>query len=85
MFISERTIYSHDAIETIRHELAHVLSGDPDHGHNFHNDLDMLGGVRSPTDDVFKRVRRRLGIPTNIAGNIGQISGIQEILIKPSI
>jgi hypothetical protein len=39
-----------------------------------------LGGVED-RDTTFEKVRRRIGIPSKYAANIGNISGIQNILL----
>ena len=64
-----------------RHEMSHIVSGDPDHGSRFREVLDAFGGEQPPNDDVFAKWRKRLGIPAKIAGNIGNISGIQNMLL----
>ena len=74
IFLSSRCIG--DLIDIFRHELAHLYSNDPDHGDKWSE----LAQQPSPVVDLFKRLRRRLGIPANIAANIGNISGIQNIL-----
>lgn len=63
----------------IKHEFAHIISKDADHGHQFRQVADELG-VSVPHGDEFKNIRKWAGIPTNIAANIGNISGIQNIL-----
>lgn len=67
--------------ENLIHELAHLISHDPNHDKNFRIQLECLGGTQPPDDDIFKKIRKRCGIPTNIAANIGNISGIQNILL----
>lgn len=79
VFVSARWLQNAD--ENIRHELAHIVSADPDHGESFRDQLDVFGGTQPPPDDEFKRLRKRLGIPPRIAANIGNISGIQNMLL----
>jgi hypothetical protein len=54
------------------HEIAHISSGDPDHGEKFRFVAADLG-VEIPTVDLFKEVRKRIGIPSYWAANIGNI------------
>jgi len=68
-----------DLQQNLNHEFCHLLSSDPDHGHRFNEQCELLG-VTAPRNDEFKSIRRRLGIKTSIAANIGNISGIQNIL-----
>ncbi len=64
----------------LNHEFCHLLSGDPDHGASFRDQASVLG-VAVADDDTFAQVRRRIGVPANIAANVGNISGIQNILL----
>jgi hypothetical protein len=66
--------------ENIKHEFAHIISGDPDHGNKFRKQLELYNGSLSENEDLFKIIRKRIGIASNIAANIGNISGIQNIL-----
>jgi hypothetical protein len=68
-----------DVVFSLKHEVCHLLSGDPDHGDKYTSTAENFG-IEIPPNDLFKSVRRRLGIPRNIAANIGNISGIQNIL-----
>lgn len=79
IFVGESFILS-KLENNIKHEFAHILSGDPDHGNEFLNSLEELGGSLDQKEDIFKKVRKRLGISPQIAANIGNISGIQNIL-----
>lgn len=69
-----------DVLDSVAHELAHVMSGDADHGPHFLEQLQRLGGKEPSTEDLFAKIRKRCGIDNNIAANIGNISGIQNIL-----
>lgn len=63
----------------IAHELSHIISGDPDHGRMFNEHLSLFG--HEPVNDqTFQKIRRRCGISNELAANIGNISGIQNIL-----
>lgn len=64
----------------IAHELSHIVSGDPDHNSRFRDQLKLFGFEDDKLDKNFSRMRGRCGIPKNIAANIGNISGIQNIL-----
>lgn len=79
VYVGKSFLQSH-VEENVAHELAHVISGDPDHGDNFSAQLANFGYKPPPTDDLFSKIRKRCGIPSNIAANIGNISGIQNIL-----
>lgn len=68
-----------DLEPTLLHEFCHIISGDPDHGCRFMEESDKMG-IDVPSNDLFRQVRKRLGISANIAANIGNISGIQNIL-----
>lgn len=70
-----------DAVEkNIAHELAHTISGDPDHGSKFIEQLQGFG-YEFDGNNLFASIRKRCGIPSNIAANIGNISGIQNVLL----
>jgi hypothetical protein len=75
LFLSEKA-YEEKQESLIRHELAHLYSNDPDHGKMWSE----LAEQPLPTVDLFKKMRKRLGIPQHIAANIGNISGVQNIL-----
>lgn len=74
-----RSFLKDDIERNIAHELAHTISGDPNHGLNFKEQFDCFG-YSSDDSDLFARLRKRCGIPSQIAANIGNISGIQNIL-----
>lgn len=63
-----------------KHEFAHILSSQPDHTDDFKQCLSELGGSHAEEKDEFRRLRKICGIKPNIAANIGNISGIQNIL-----
>lgn len=79
IFLAESSLPS--LTESLCHELAHIVSADPDHGCDFRDQLDLFGGTQPPSDDLFKRLRRRLGIPTRMAANVGNITGVQNMLL----
>ena len=79
IFVS-RSHVQHNTSINIAHELAHVISGDPDHGNRFKSQLEALGYEHEENEDTFNKIRRRCAIPNKIAANIGNISGIQNIL-----
>lgn len=68
--------------EDFTHELAHLNSGDPDHGDAFRSALKDLSGVQPPEDDLFKRLRPRLGLSRSVrlSANVGNVTGIQNVL-----
>ena len=66
-------------LDIVADEAAHFISG-PDHDANWKRTcLDSYGKIPEHNSS-FDGMRRRLGIPANIAGNIGNITGIQQIL-----
>lgn len=79
IFVSHSFI-ENDTFNNIAHELAHVVSGDPDHGSRFISQLESFGYKHQVQSELFTSIRRRCGIPSKIAANIGNISGIQNIL-----
>lgn len=78
IFLSEPAF--NDFENNVKHELAHVVSGDADHGRGFVEQLTAFGGDLPGRADEFKKLRKRLGIPARIAANIGNVSGIQGLL-----
>lgn len=66
--------------ENVAHELAHIVSGDPDHTVDFKEQFESFGYKYESNTDLFASIRKRCGIPKNIAANIGNISGIQNML-----
>lgn len=79
IFVGQQFVTS-EVENNIKHELSHIMSGDPDHGAKFINQLESFGGEYQEKKDIFKNIRKRIGITNNIAANIGNISGIQNIL-----
>tara|TARA_R110000868_G_scaffold115679_2_gene308772 strand:+ start:4730 stop:5365 length:636 start_codon:yes stop_codon:yes gene_type:complete len=65
--------------ENVAHEFAHIISGDSDHGLNFNRQL-LSFGFESDNSNLFANIRKRCGIPNKIAANIGNISGVQNML-----
>lgn len=80
IFVSQSFIKC-DAENNIKHEFAHILSQDPDHGPNFYDYLKNLGGHHEEERDILKELRKYIGIPPHIAANIGSISGVQNMLL----
>lgn len=76
IYIGARELQSKTLSDLIQHEFGHSLSGDPDHGDGWAE----VSGMDKPVTDLFKSCRKRLGIGPSIAANIGNISGIQNIL-----
>jgi len=66
--------------ENVAHELSHIISCDPDHSFKFIDQLNDFGYQYNNFNDLFKTMRRRCGIKSSIAANIGNVSGIQNIL-----
>lgn len=79
IFVS-RSFVEENVAENIAHELAHINSGDPDHGVRFKEILQGFGYKYNRNKDTFASIRKRCGIQSSIAANIGNISGIQNIL-----
>jgi len=73
-FISKTVEYN------IAHELSHIIAQDPDHSQGFKDQLEAFGYKHVDNQEIFKSIRRRCGIDNKIAANIGNISGIQNIL-----
>jgi hypothetical protein len=80
IFASNKFVDSDNLSYDIAHELAHITSQDPDHGVKFSSCLEQFGHTLDNTTDTFKKYRKALGIPVQIAANIGNVSGIQNIL-----
>lgn len=74
-----RSFLRGDIARNVAHELAHTISNDPDHGTDFQEQFNHFGFDFDGTD-LFAKLRKRCGIPSRIAANIGNISGIQNIL-----
>jgi hypothetical protein len=73
-FINDNVSYN------IAHELSHIISGDSDHNSRFKDQMRFFGYEADESDNLFSRLRARCGIPKTIAANIGNISGIQNVL-----
>jgi len=82
IFISSRIINDDKVEDVILHEAAHVFSGSCKHDDKWMESCRKLGLEEniSLEDDILELYRERFSIPENIAGNIGNISGIQNIL-----
>jgi hypothetical protein len=80
IFISNKFVESATA-KDIAHEIAHIEAGDADHGPQFIKRLSDFGYSYNQTNDIFKDVRKRIGIKKSIGSNVGNISGIQNILL----
>lgn len=81
IFINQNLLLEDQIESDILHEVTHIISGEQDHtpawkeiGAKFALDLEL------PKVDLLKTYRKRLGIPNSIVGNIGNISGVQNIL-----
>lgn len=73
------SFFRHSLTSNIAHEVAHILSDQADHTPAFNDALTSFG--YEPVEcDRFESIRRRCGIRPEIAANIGNISGIQNIL-----
>lgn len=79
IFVS-RTFLRNNIVENIAHELSHILSRDPDHTKQFVEQFESFGYSYHKDEDTFYKIKKRCGITSNIAANIGNISGIQNIL-----
>jgi hypothetical protein len=80
IFVSNRFISPERIDQNFKHEFAHILSNQSDHTSDFKQCLSDLGGEHIEQQDEFKRLRKICGIKSSIAANIGNISGIQNIL-----
>lgn len=78
IYVSRKFIQN-NVEENVAHELAHIISKDPDHGQEFTCILNSFG-YSYDGNNVFANIRKRCGISSKIAANIGNISGIQNIL-----
>lgn len=79
--LSQEIFVSYDDVdENIKHELIHLISDDADHGMRFRT-VAIDFGVRVSDQDMFSSMREQYCIPSYIAANIGNISGIQNILV----
>lgn len=75
VYIGINEIHKHDIGDLIKHEFAHYITQDPDHGTEWQKAANEIVEI-----DHFKTLRKRCGISSHIAANIGNISGIQNIL-----
>lgn len=81
IFVSDDFLNPKNIENNIKHEIAHILSRDPDHTTKFSEYLESLGGQPPQEVDQFSKIRKAIGIKSSIAANIGNISGIQNILV----
>lgn len=65
-----------DINDVILHEISHTISGDSDHGTEWKKVCNSDVGEYDLCN-----YRKRFGIPNYIAGNIGNITGIQNLLV----
>jgi len=65
--------------DIIKHEQAHLISKDKDHAESWKYVAKEFGLDEEPSE-LLKLGREKFGIPQYIAGNIGNISGIQNLL-----
>jgi hypothetical protein len=77
IFISQTAYSIVDCL--IKHERAHLLSNDENHSDKWKYYSEQLG-LDDYSFEKLEVYRKRFGIPTYIAGNIGNISGIQNLL-----
>lgn len=81
VFISDSFLNPKTIENNIKHELAHIISQEPDHTPKYKEYLQLLEGEVPQDKDLFRQLRKSLGIKSSIAANIGNISGIQNILV----
>lgn len=80
IFLSEQLIHDpRELINVIHHEMIHLMVQDPDHGPEWTH-LANQTGIETVEEDLLKKYRKRAGVPNKIVGNIGNISGIQNLL-----
>ena len=75
IFLNPSKIGDHNIIID---EISHIACETPYHDYNWARTCSEMGGSTVP--DELDIVRRRLGISNDIGGNIGNISGIQNIM-----
>jgi len=69
-----------DCDDVLLDELGHLISNSPDHDDAWKNACVQVSGRVPDHNNKFDGLRRRLGIPETISANIGNITGIQQIL-----
>lgn len=79
VYLSQYKYYTGQFSDVVADEIAHFVSG-PDHDDDWEQACLQSYGKIPEHNKEFDKLRRRLGIPRNIAGNIGNITGIQQIL-----
>jgi hypothetical protein len=80
IFISQYQFVQGKAASIAADELAHITCANANHSNEWEVEYLRLFGKLPIKELFFDANRRRLGIPDNIAANIGNISGIQNIL-----
>ena len=80
IFVSQYRFCTGDVRGVLADEMAHLVANDPDHGASWEASCLESYGVVPQHSDLLDKNRRRLGIPKTIAANIGNISGIQQML-----
>lgn len=76
VFIGQNELDAPDLDDLLKHEIAHYISEDPDHGEVWQE----LSGEDLPQIDLVKLNRKRYGIKSSLACNIGNITGINQML-----
>jgi len=79
IYLSQYRYCTGDFLDIVADEAAHFISG-PNHDDDWKQTCLSSYGKVPEHNAEFDGLRRRLGIPKNIAGNIGNITGIQQIL-----
>jgi len=80
VYLSYGSFLNKSASEIMGHEMSHIISKDVDHGIQWQKIAGEYGLKSDVKEDKLKQYRKRLGIPNYIVGNIGNITGIQNIL-----
>ena len=80
IFVSTKSVGRSDIVNIVSHDLAHIMAKDPDHGSKWAEACEIIGYKPDANFIDLSKYRKRFGIPPTIAGNIGNISGIQNML-----
>lgn len=80
IFLSAPAMMTGDTTGILCDESVHISSKNPDHDEKWEKTCMENYGFIPAHNGEFDKLRRRLGIPNNIAANIGNITGIQNIL-----
>lgn len=78
IFIADRLNHT-ETLDAIKHELAHIVSGDSDHTDKWRRFADKLN-VNDYCGCELSQYRKMCNIPNHIGGNIGSILGYQGLL-----